>query len=413
MKEYRRRFMQVSMLLIGIVLTAIFMILFCYIRLGTYDYLALTMREMLEPLSNQDPSILPENAEKSQFITVFVGETGTEDLIVFDLSAEYNEDTLYDVVESILMQEESFGTLLEQEIIYYRREMSSGYKIAMVDTAYMTASLSRFVLLLAVIWICAMLLFFCISLHFSNLAIQPLIQAQLREKQFIADASHDLKTPLSVIIASNEILLHAENESVQNCLKWIHNSQESALNMQSMLLQMMDLCVADASAASQPPVVCNLSEIVRKVLLQMEAVAWEKTVELSCDIQDDLLIVGIPEILLRILSILLDNALKYELSGGTVFVRAYIQHLSVCVCVHNHAVISEQDLPHIFDRYYRANQVRNGDGHGLGLSIAMSLTKKMHGALSCKSTISEGTTFVIRFKRCLRFSKAVYQRKLT
>lgn len=95
MKEFQRRFIQMSMLLIGAVLTSILVILFFYMRLSTYDQLSLTMREMLETLSNQDPSMLPQDAEKSQFVTVFVGETGSDDLIVFDLSAEYNEDTLY------------------------------------------------------------------------------------------------------------------------------------------------------------------------------------------------------------------------------------------------------------------------------------------------------------------------------
>lgn len=411
MKEYQRRFIQMSMLLIGAVLTSIFVILFFYMRLSTYDQLSLTMREMLEPLSNQDPSMLPQDAEKSQFVTVFVGETGSDDLIVFDLSAEYNEDTLYEVVDEILMQEESFGTLLHQDIIYYRREMSVGYKIAMVDTAYLSAILNRFVFLLVIVWLFAMLAFLCISFHFSKLAIQPLKQARLREKRFVADASHDLKTPLSVIIASNEILLRSENESIQDCLKWIQNSQESALNMQSMIFQMLDLYVSEAQDVSLSPFICNLSEIVRNAVLQMDAIAWERGVTLSCDIPDRLMITGTPETLLRILTILLDNALKYEPSGGTVHVRAYAQHLSVCVSVHNRMVISDQDLPHIFDRYYRADRARNGCGHGLGLSIAKSLTEKMHGSLICKSTISEGTSFTVRFKKNLYAERSKFQKK--
>lgn len=403
MKEYRRRFIQMSMLLIGIVLAVLLIVLFFFVQTDQYNNLKWTMREMLEPLSRQDPAELPEGAEKSRFVTVFVGEEGIEDISIFDLSADYNEDTLNDVVNEVLSSTDSFGTIEAYDVIYYRREMGTGYKIAMVDKDYMIDSMRHFVILFVVVWGCAMLLFFCISRIFARSAVYPLECARIRETQFVADVSHDLKTPLAIIMANNSILLNAPDKQVSDCQKWIVGCQEAAENMRALLNQMLELYVADATDISLFFCPSDLSDIVQRVAIQMEVIAWERSVKLVSDIQNSVVVIGDREAFMRIITILIDNALMYETLGGTVLVRVFTEHKCANVSVHNNTVIPDSDLPHIFERYYRSAKAHRKSGEGLGLSIAQKLVEKMGGSLVCVSSPEYGTTFTMRFRHRLKY----------
>lgn len=398
MKEYRKRFIQMSMLLIGAVLLAVLSILFFFVRADHYSQLKWAMREMLEPLSRQDPSELPEDAEKSRFVTVFVGEEGVGELSVFDLSADYNEDTLDNVVNNILQSSESFGQIKQYGVIYYRRELGSGYKIAMVDAGYITDGMKEFFVFTAAAWMISMLLFYGISRIFAKCALYPLEQARIRETQFVADVSHDLKTPLSIIMANLSILLKHQERSVSDCKNWIIGSQEAANSMKSLLNQMLELYAEDTVNERIPLGFCDLSETVRKAVLQMEAVAWDYGVQLTLRGRKSIGMIGNQDALLRVIMILIDNALKYEPPGGNVIVRTYADKRCASVSIHNHTVIASDDLPYIFDRYYRAEKTNISSGHGLGLPIAKRLARKMGGSLECRSTSSDGTFFVASFK---------------
>lgn len=402
MKEYRRRFIQMSMLLIGTVLAVLLVVLYFFVRADHYNYLQWTMREMLEPLSRQDPAELPEDAEKSRFVTVFVGEEGVEDISVFGLSSDYEEESLNDVVNEVLSRADSFGVIEDHDVVYYRREMGAGYKIAMVDKDYMIDGMRDYVILFVVVWGCAMLLFYCVSRIFAGSAVYPMECARIREAQFVADISHDLKTPLAIIMANNAILLNSPNKQVADCQKWIVGCREAAEIMRALLNQMLELYATDATDISLLSCPSDLSDIVQKVAIQMEAIAWERNVKLVSDVKASVIVTGDREALMRIITILIDNAIKYETLEGAVLVQAFTERKYAFVSIHNNTVIPDSDLPHIFERYYRSAKVNRGSGQGLGLSIAQKLVEKMGGNLACSSSPGNGTTFTMRFRRRLK-----------
>ena len=109
----------------------------------------------------------------------------------------------------------------------------------------------------------------------------------------------------------------------------------------------------------------------------MEAIAWERNVKLVSDVKASVIVTGDREALMRIITILIDNALKYETLGGAVLVQAFTERKYAFVSIHNNTVIPDSDLPHIFERYYRSAKVNRGSGQGLGLSIAQKLVEKV------------------------------------
>ena len=173
-------------------------------------------------------------------------------------------------------------------------------------------------LVLLAIWLSAMLLFFAVSVRLSALAARPMEEAVQREKQFIADASHDLKTPLSVILANNAILLENPEAPVGSVRRWVDSSQESAKRMQQLISQMLTLADVERpdTALSTQPV--DLAAIAMKAALEMESIAYEKCVTLETALPEACSLRGNTDYLQRIVSSLLENALKYEPAGGRV-----------------------------------------------------------------------------------------------
>lgn len=398
MKTYKLRFVQLSMLLVGSVLFCILIIVYGFSYSERLDGLEITMHEMLEPLSLQDPDMLPDDAEKSRFVTVFVGATGTDDLAVFSLSADYDEDTLSDIVDGILQANSDFGYLKEHRMYFCRRGMSTGYKITMVESTYITRSMNNLLILLIGSWVAAMVVFCVVSCMFANIAVKPIEQAREREAQFIADISHDLKTPLSVIMANNDIILNDDDSDRETYTKWITGSQEAAVSMRSMIHQMLDLYVTDSVDFQVKPEIFDLGEAAERAVLQMEALAWEQDVQLDDGTMEAVDVFADQQLVSRIMNILIDNALKYENKGGCVSVSVCREQKDAVFTISNHAVISQDDLPHIFERFYRADKSRSHGGHGLGLAIAQSLAQRTGGKLSCVSSENTGTAFTLRYR---------------
>ena len=211
----------------------------------------------------------------------------------------------------------NFGTLGQQGVIYYR---SGGEpcRIAIASTDYITRSMGDLALVLLAIWLSAMLLLFAVSVRLSALAARPMEEAMQREKQFIADASHDLKTPLSVILANNAILLENPEAPVGSVRRWVDSSQEAAKRMQQLISQMLTLADVERPDAALSMQQLDLAAIATKAALEMESIAYEKCVTLETALPEVCVLRGNPDYLQRIVSSLLENALKYEPAGGRV-----------------------------------------------------------------------------------------------
>lgn len=410
MNSYRKRFVQFNMLLIGIVLTMMIGIVGIYMGNKYYSDLRSTMEQVVMPLQHfsQPPSSTPpqekpnlEDAKQdSNILTVFYSKEQDE-YSILSPNTTYRDDELHTILDAIVSQKDEFGTLKQYDIIYYRSGKTP-YQIAIVSTSYVTNSLIHLAAVLFFIWFGAMLLFLFISIQLSHIASKPLEEAMEREKQFVADISHDLKTPLSVILANNSILMENQDATVGSVYRWIDSSQIAAKRMQQLITQMLKLADVERKNITISLEEVDASNIAMKASLQLESLAYEKSVTLDTELIESCVIQTNEDYLMQIISSLLENALKYEPKNGKVLLKLAQDKHKTCICVQNFGTtIAQEDLPHVFDRFYRSDKSRTNEteSFGLGLAITKEMVNKIHGEISVTSNPQEGTIFTVTFQR--------------
>lgn len=408
MSQYRKRFVQFNMLLIGIVLTVMVAAVAGYMIKDYYTGLRTTMEQVVAPLRSfsQAPQGHPTGAPKSQ-----TDRENRKNILVVFYSREKNayamlspNDAFSDgeipaLLEAVVAQKQDFGVLRQHHAIYYRSG-SSPFRIAIASTDYIVQSVLRLGLVLLAIWLGAMLLFLMISIKLSAIAARPMEEAMQREKQFVADASHDLKTPLSVILANNAILAENPDAPVGSLSRWLDSTQAAAKRMQQLISQMLTL--ADVERPDAPVALerVDLASLAMRSALELESLAYEKNITLDTELPEECFVRGNSGYLLRIVSSLLENALKYEPEGGRVLLRLIQEKKKTLLSVQNFGTqIPQEDLPHVFDRFYRSDKSRQNDSNsfGLGLAITRQMIQRLGGDISAASSPEEGTIFRVTF----------------
>ena len=225
-----------------------------------------------------------------------------------------------------------------------------------------------------------------------------------------------LKTPLTVILANNAILRQRGGDTIASQRQWIESTQVEAERMQGLVTDMLDLArpaPEGAQASEGPAGIVDLSRLVEGEALTFEAVAFERELMWECAIDKGITVRGNATRLQRAVAVLLDNACKYTNAGGTVTVTLRAHASEAVLSVRNSGEpIDEADLPHLFDRFYRADAARthnaadaennggepgaNTGGYGLGLAIARDIAQAHRGTIAVTSTAQEGTTFTLR-----------------
>lgn len=220
-----------------------------------------------------------------------------------------------------------------------------------------------------------------------------------RITRFTADASHDLRTPLALIRSSSELALlrPRSEEEYRETLNGILATSEETTGLVENLLA---LARADAGAANLRFEPLDLIPHVRKTAGEAQILAAAKRVRVTQDLPDrPVWILADASAIERMLRIILENAVKYTASGGTISVLFHNGRGSAHVEVRDTGIgIASKDLPHIFERFYRADEARSREtgGSGLGLAIAQWVVGAHHGAISVRSTVGEGSVFSIR-----------------
>ena len=412
MSDYRKRFVQFNMLLIGIVLTVMVAAVAVYMGRDYYTGLRSTMEQVVAPLhafsqlpagkaekpgKNRQAFPRKPGEEKNISVVFYTPETG--DYSILSGSDSLSEEELPGLLSAVTNQEKDFGFLSGSRVIYYKNG-SNPCKIALTGAGYLTHSMLKLCAALLGIWAGAMALFWAVSNRLSVIAARPMEEAIRREKQFVADASHDLKTPLSVILANNAILMENPDAPAGTLTRWLDSTQLAAKRMQQLIGEMLTLAEAERQETPLTLEPIDLADIAMKAALELESVAFEKNVTLDTDLPEKCVIRGNADYLLRIVTSLLENALKYEPAGGQVILALTQSKRKTVLSVRNPGSrIPEEDLPHVFDRFYRGDKSRtNSQGSfGLGLAITKEMTQRLGGSVIAASSEAEGTTFRVLF----------------
>ena len=325
------------------------------------------------------------------------------------------EALLVHAIPEVFSAEEPWGYLPDVGLYFAKHEAGPDLMVAFADGSAADGWRSL-ALVLTAVGLGALGLLFLLNLVFSRWALRPVQQAWAQQQQFIADASHELKTPLTVILANNAILRQRGGDTIASQRQWIESTQMEAERMQGLVTDMLDLArpaPEGAQASEDPAAVVDLSRLVEGEALTFEAVAFERELMWECAIDKGITVRGNATRLQRAVAVLLDNACKYTNAGGTVTVTLRAHAGEAVLSVRNSGEpIDEADLPHLFDRFYRVDAARthnaadaenNGGepgaetgGYGLGLAIARDIAQAHKGTIAVTSTAQEGTTFTLR-----------------
>lgn len=238
------------------------------------------------------------------------------------------------------------------------------------------------------------------GLYLANQALQPIKRSWDKQQQFVADASHELRMPLSIIQANAELVFRHPDRSILDMSEPLSMVLAESQRMGRLTAQLLTLARADSNQdeVSFKPV--NLSQITSEVVRKFEGIAELKGQELELEIEQDLVIMGDMERLHQLFVILLDNSMKFTPESGKIRLIANSKGNQAEIMVQdNGAGIEADDLPHIFDRFYRGDKARSrsSGGTGLGLAIAKWIVSVHGGTISAASSLGKGTTMTLHF----------------
>lgn len=414
-RKLRRKFIFTNMLLVSLVLVIVFAALvgsnYQKLSFQTDGMLraALTWRDdnpppRLEIGGPDDQRDHRGDNPRNIFIPVFtvaLDEAGGVGSYTGGSNVSISDAVLSQVVESVRDGDER-GTVTGMSLRYLKETDESGVtRIAFADLSWQWDSLRTLILTSLLVGAAALFGFFLISLALARLALRPVEVAWDAQRRFVADASHELKTPLTVILTNSGILLSHKEDTVAKQAKWIEYIQEEAQRMRTLVEDLLFLAKNDSPRENgAAPAQSDLSGLCWSALLPFESVAFEAGVELTGDIAPNLTVCGHGDQLRRLVAILLDNAVKYAGHGGKVSVKLERGEKStVRLTVSNTGVpIPAEHMEHIFERFYRVDdsRARASGGYGLGLAIAGSVVEGHRGTISVTSTEGAGTTFTVK-----------------
>ena len=381
-KKLRRRFVLLIMLITAVSLAVIF----ATVYLSTRQDLELQSRAMLERVgSGRIHMWRPGEGDEIQTPYFCVTITPGGDIQLEASSVEdFDTALMLDVAKAALAEKTPEGRLDEYSLRYRFSGDGSGLRIAFVDITFEKTTLRGLVLNLSLLCAGVMAAFFVLSLLLSRLLVKPVEIAMDRQRRFVADASHELKTPLTVILANADLLRGADLGGEQE-RRWLENISQEGGRMRRLIESMLDEARAGSPDARASFADVDISFLVSERALVYEPVAFEAGLMLESDIEPEVHVSGNADMLRQLVSILIDNALKYSSPGGTI--RAELSR-SGKKCAALRVSNDGEDIPpdvreRLFQRFFRADESRTQSGsYGLGLPIAKSIAESHGGSIS-------------------------------
>lgn len=399
-KKLRWKFVAVCMVLVALILSAVFAAAHHALRENIEDLSRQLLRQVIseEGMPNVSIDIGGDRILLPYFTVNIWGGTA---YITGGTYADLEDtETLRDILSQCLAQNRMEGTVEAYHLRYLVQDNGLYRKLAFVDMSMEQAMLSRVTRSYLVIALAAMLVLLGVSILLSRWATRPVERAWQQQRQFLSDASHELKTPLTVILSNAELLSEAGLE--EKPARWCGNIRSEARQMRALVEQMLTLARADNGVQPAAPVPTSLSDAALDCALSFEPVAFEAGKPLDYRIADSVMVMGDADRLRRLLSILLDNAVKYGAAGGAITLTLEKTERQARLTVANPGEpIPPEHLQHLFERFYRADTSRGEQsGFGLGLSIAQTIAREHRGALKAESdAVSTRFTLTLPLKK--------------
>ena len=367
-KRLRWKMVGINMAIVTAVLLTVFASVFFISRAGLARESTLALEEALQT-GTYDPLTPGQAAGSRPCFVAVVYDGGTVRVSGSSYYRFDDEQTLLAIIQDCLDQTDDEGVLRDYQLRYLRVQTPLTTRIAFT-------------------------VLFGFSYLLSGLAVRPVERAWNEQQRFVSDASHELKTPLTVILSSSDLL--AQEESPTKRAQYLDNIRAESQRMRRLVEGMLTLARGDSGRAKTPMEPVALSELANETAMSFEPVAFEAGHPLEYELAENLTVRGRADELRQVLAILLDNAVKYAPAGAPVRLTLRESGRDAALEVENPGdPIPPEQLAHLFDRFYRADASRSDhEGFGLGLSIAQSIVTAHRGTIRCRSD-AQGTCFTV------------------
>lgn len=383
----RRKLIWIS----GISVISVFIIIFAAIYIVSTHQLNTAMDTLTDRISSNDgrfPEIDEENpppprgfsdfiTEETKFSTRFFtvrydknGDIASADL---EFVASVTEETAQDYAGEVMEWNRERGWIKGYRYKVY--QTSTGQAIVFVDGNMNRSMTSMLLVAAGLVLVLSLTVILILIIIFSKRAVRPVAESYEKQKQFITDANHELKTPLTLILTNLDIV---EAEVGKN--EWLEDIRAEGERMNALVKQLVTLTRMDEDRTDMSRENFSLSDAVTDTISEFQTLSEERRKPIKARVQPDVSYCGDEAGIRHVVSILLDNALKYCDPGGEILISLTGKHHPV-LCVENTCdTVDTLELDKLFDRFYRADPSRTFTGSfGIGLSIAKAVVEKHHG----------------------------------
>ena len=377
------------------ILTLLWVGTLCVIYISSYFEVTTTNREMLKehaeqympekpmggafdpmkPFPDRGPHFDTNQFKLSTFYSVAISYDNKVIEIRNDDAAVYTDAELESAARQALEKSDTNGVI--DNLVYYRMDKGGYTLVSFMDNTIIRESMNtlfRYTLIFGGVAIVAL---YFLAAYLAKKIVTPLEESYQKQKQFISDAGHELKTPVSVVSANAELLSREIGDN-----QWLQNIQYENERMGKLVGQLLEL----ARTENITPQVeyLDLSRLVAGGVLPFESVAYENGLTLNSQIADGIIALGNSTQLSQLVSILVDNAIRHSRNGKEVSISlTHTRSNAVFSVINDGEPIPQEQTAQLFERFYRADEARNGEDkhYGLGLAIAKAIVEAHHGKI--------------------------------
>lgn len=396
-KRLRIKFVCINMTIV----TAMLLVIFGMVLQFTQENLENQSIRMMQNVAENErvqPGRPGESREEVQlpffFVTIdFRGEMTAASGGYYDLS---DEEQVLQIIQQARNTDAETGILKEYKMRFQKRTMPFGEAMVFVDISSEIATMENLVKTCVFIGIISFSVFLGLSFWLARWAVKPVETAWNQQRQFVADASHELKTPLTVIMTNAELLQSPEYTDADR-RRFSDSILTMSHQMRGLVESLLQLARADSGQTKAEVAELDYSKLVEDALLPFEPVYFEQGLMLESRIEPGIRLVGAESHLRQVVEILLDNGQKYSSPGGTVWVELSRQGRGQCMLRVSSpgAAMSAKECRDIFKRFYRADRARSmNHSYGLGLAIAQRIVTDHRGKIWAESKEEINTFFV-------------------
>lgn len=375
---------------------AVFSIIFLVLVLFSWDQMEKTMDTLTDAIVSNDgvfPDFEPDDhrgpsqrlpygeiiTEETQFSTRFftVWLDGEKQIlrINMDSVSSISRDDVKEYLQKALKEGRERGWVSDYR--YRILETGQGATVVFVNGSMNWAVTTRLLVTAFLVLLGSALLILLLTVLLSKRVVRPVAESYEKQKQFITDANHELKTPLTLILSNLDIV---EAELGQN--EWLDDIRSEGERMGLMINQLVALSRMDESQTHMVRAAFDLSAAVEDTVSEFRPLAAEREKKLQTSIEPGIRYEGDEGLIRRLASILLDNAVKYCDEGGEIRVEVCQHRHPVMIVENTYAQVGQLELDRLFDRFYRADKARTFSGSfGVGLSIAQSIVRSHRGSI--------------------------------